>query len=240
MVNAVAGAAATQTTAQTGTKRLAESFDTFLNLLTTQLKNQDPLSPLDSNQFTQQLVQMTGVEQQLYGNQLMEKLVANTGSGISTAVALIGKDVQAGAADNVIKDGKATWSYNLNRAANDLKLEVVDSKGRTVYSEAPSDMKAGDHAFNWNGKDTSGKQLDDGGPYTLKVTAKDSAGTAVISKISIQGVVTGVEQVDGKTLITINGAKIPWETVTSINNVVAPITKTQNDNTPVPDTEAAA
>ena len=101
-------------------------------------------------------------------------------------------------------------------------------------------MKAGDHAFNWNGKDTSGKQLDDGGPYTLKVTAKDSAGTAVISKISIQGVVTGVEQVDGKTLITINGAKIPWEAVTSINNVVAPITKTQNDNTPVPDTEAAA
>nr|QQZ49530.1 hypothetical protein JKL49_21595 [Phenylobacterium glaciei] len=81
---------------------------------------------------------MTGVEQQLYGNQLMEKLVANTGSGISTAVALIGKDVQAGTADNAIKDGKATWNYNLNRAANDLKLEVVDSKGRTVYSEAPA------------------------------------------------------------------------------------------------------
>lgn len=238
MVDAVAGATP-QTATQTGTKRLAESFDTFLNLLTTQLKNQDPLSPLDSNQFTQQLVQMTGVEQQLYGNQLMEKLVANTGSGISTAVALIGKDVKAGTADNVIKDGKAAWTYNLNRAADDLKLEVVDSKGRTVYSEAPADMKAGDHAFNWNGKDASGKQLDDGGPYTLKVTAKDSAGTAVISKVNIQGVVTGVEQVDGKTLITINGAKIPWETVTSINEVAATTTASKNDNT-VPDIEAAA
>lgn len=237
MVDAVSSVG--QTATQSGTKRLAESFDTFLNLLTTQLKNQDPLSPLDSNQFTQQLVQMTGVEQQLYGNQLMEKLVANTGSGISTAVALIGKDVKAGTADNVIKDGKATWSYNLNRAADDLKLEVVDSKGRTVYSEAPADMKAGDHAFNWNGKDASGKQLDDGGPYTLKVTAKDSAGTAVISKVNIQGVVTGVEQVDGKTLITINGAKIPWETVTSINEVAAPTTASKNDNT-IPDIEAAA
>lgn len=239
MVEAVAGATA-QTATQSGTKRLAESFDTFLNLLTTQLKNQDPLSPLDSNQFTQQLVQMTGVEQQLYGNQLMEKLVANTGSGISTAVALIGKDVTAGTADNVIKDGKATWNYNLNRAADDLKLEVVDSKGRTVYSEAPADMKAGDHAFNWNGKDASGKQLDDGGPYTLKVSAKDSAGAAVISKVNIQGVVTGVEQVDGKTLITINGAKIPWETVTSINEVAPTTTAKNNDNTRVPDTEAAA
>lgn len=237
MVDAVSSVG--QTATQTGTKRLAESFDTFLNLLTTQLKNQDPLSPLDSNQFTQQLVQMTGVEQQLYGNQLMEKLVANTGSGISTAVALIGKDVKAGTADNVIKDGKAAWTYNLNRAADDLKLEVVDSKGRTVYSEAPADMKAGDHAFNWNGKDASGKQLDDGGPYTLKVTAKDSAGTEVISKVNIQGVVTGVEQVDGKTLITINGAKIPWETVTSINEVAATTTANKNDNT-VPDIEAAA
>ncbi|WP_340645892.1 flagellar hook assembly protein FlgD [Phenylobacterium sp.] len=239
MVDAVSGPAA-QTATQSGTKRLAESFDTFLNLLTTQLKNQDPLSPLDSNQFTQQLVQMTGVEQQLYGNQLMEKLVANTGSGISTAVALIGKDVKAGTAENAIKDGKASWNYNLNRAANDLKLEVVDSRGRTVYSEAPADMKAGDHAFNWNGKDSSGKQLDDGGAYTLRVTAKDSAGTGVISKVNIRGVVTGVEQVDGKTLITINGAKIPWETVTSINEVASTTPAKQNDNTLIPDTEAAA
>lgn len=237
MVDAVSSVG--QTATQTGTKRLAESFDTFLNLLTTQLKNQDPLSPLDSNQFTQQLVQMTGVEQQLYGNQLMEKLVANTGSGISTAVALIGKDVTANTADNVIKDGKATWNYNLNRAADDLKLEVLDSKGRTVYSEAPADMKAGDHAFKWNGKDASGKQLDDGGPYTLKVTAKDSAGTGVISKVNIQGVVTGVEQVDGKTLITINGAKVPWETVTSISQVAAATARTENDNTPIPDDAAA-
>ncbi|MDO8321581.1 MAG: flagellar hook assembly protein FlgD [Phenylobacterium sp.] len=237
MVDAVSSVG--QTAAQSGTKRLAESFDTFLNLLTTQLKNQDPLSPLDSNQFTQQLVQMTGVEQQLYGNQLMEKLVANTGSGISTAVALIGRDVKAGTAENAIKDGKATWNFNLNRAADDLKLEVLDSKGRTVYSEAPADMKAGDHTFKWNGKDASGKQLDDGGPYTLKVTAKDSAGTSVISNVSIQGVVTGVEQVDGKTLITINGAKIPWETVTSINEAAPTNTANNNDNKPTPD-EAAA
>src|SRR6476659_4155349 len=78
-----------------GRADLATNFNTFLSLLTTQLKNQDPLSPLDSNQFTQQLVQMTGVEQQLNANDLLKKLVANTGSGIQTAVSLIGKDVSA-------------------------------------------------------------------------------------------------------------------------------------------------
>ena len=222
MVDAVSSTGATPTAAQTGTKRLAESFDTFLNLLTTQLKNQDPLSPLDSNQFTQQLVQMTGVEQQLYGNELMEKLVANTGSGISTAVALIGREVRAATAETALKDGKATWNVNLSRNADDLKVEVLDSKGRTVFSAAPADKTAGDQTFTWDGKDASGRQLADGGPYTLKVTAKDTSGTAVTSKTSVQGLVTGVEQVDGKTLITINGAKVPWETVTSISQPAVP------------------
>src|SRR5690349_4299143 len=83
----------------TGRARLAENFDTFLSLLTTQLKNQDPLAPMDSTQFTQQLVQMTGVEQQLLTNDLLEKLVSNTGTGVSTAVSLIGKEVRAASAD---------------------------------------------------------------------------------------------------------------------------------------------
>ncbi|HZZ36473.1 MAG TPA: flagellar hook capping FlgD N-terminal domain-containing protein, partial [Caulobacteraceae bacterium] len=87
--------------------RLADSEETFLKLLTTQLKNQDPLSPLDSNQFTQQIVQMTGVEQQLLTNDLLKKLVSNTGSGVSTAVSLIGKEVRADADVTALANGKA-------------------------------------------------------------------------------------------------------------------------------------
>jgi len=87
----VASTGSSTDTSALGRARLAENFDTFLSLLTTQLKNQDPLSPLDSNQFTQQIVQMTGVEQQLQTNDLLKKLVGNTASGVSTAVSLIGK-----------------------------------------------------------------------------------------------------------------------------------------------------
>ena len=203
-----------------GRADLASNFDTFLSLLTTQLKNQDPLSPLDSNQFTQQRVQMSGVEAQLSGNALLQKVADNTGNGVSTAVGLIGKDVRAVSDTADLKAGKAAWTYNLPADAADLKLEVVDSSGKVVHAEAPSNRKAGDHDLTWNGKDMNGNKLPDG-PYTLRVTAKDSTGTAVTSTTYVQGRVTGVEQLDGSTYITVNGGKIGWDTVTSVKEPVA-------------------
>jgi flagellar basal-body rod modification protein FlgD len=217
-------AASTDTTAL-GRARLADNFSTFLSLLTTQLKNQDPLSPLDSNQFTQQLVQMTGVEQQIASNDLLKKLVSNTGSGIQTAVSLIGKDVSAVTNDAQLSNGKADWLYKLKLDAADTKIEVLNAKGAVVHVEAATDNKAGDHAYTWNGKDMSGNKLPDG-PYTLRVTAKDSTGTAVTSTTYVQGRVTGVEQLDGSTYITVNGGKISWDTVTSVKDPVAATTPT--------------
>jgi flagellar basal-body rod modification protein FlgD len=217
-------AASTDTTAL-GRARLADNFSTFLSLLTTQLKNQDPLSPLDSNQFTQQLVQMTGVEQQIASNDLLKKLVSNTGSGIQTAVSLIGKDVSAVTNDAQLSNGKADWLYKLKLDAADTKIEVLNAKGAVVHVEAATDNKAGDHAYTWNGTDMSGNKLPDG-PYTLRVTAKDSTGTAVTSTTYVQGRVTGVEQLDGSTYITVNGGKISWDTVTSVKDPVVATTPT--------------
>ncbi|MBU1378670.1 MAG: flagellar hook assembly protein FlgD [Alphaproteobacteria bacterium] len=214
MVDAVAGAAAGAATG-TGRARLAENFDTFLSLLTTQLKNQDPLAPMDSTQFTQQLVQMTGVEQQLLTNDLLGKLVSNTGTGVSTAVSLIGKEVRADTNIAALKGGKAEWGYSLDRAASDVKLEILDSKGRVVRTIAPTDNKIGEHKLTWDGKGAGGTDLPDG-TYSLKVTAKDSEGTAVVSKTFSDGKVTGVEQQDGLTYLTINGALVPWDKLVSI------------------------
>ena len=219
--------AATQDATALGKNQLATSFNTFLTLLTTQLKNQDPLSPLDSNQFTQQLVQMTGVEQQLASNDLLKQLVTNTGTGISTAVGVIGKDVTASSADAQIAGGKANWNYNLSRDASAVAIQIVDAKGAVVHAEAPSDNSAGNHTFTWNGKDMTGQQLADGGPYTLKITSKDSTGTDVPNNIFLQGRVTGVEQDStGQTLLTINGAKIPWSTVTAVTEATSTTTPT--------------
>jgi len=204
-----------------GRVNLASNFQTFLTLLTTQLKNQDPLSPLDSNQFTQQLVQMSGVEQQLNTNDLLQKLVSNTGSGVTSAVGLIGKQVRAASADAQLKGGQASWIYNLDRNASDVKLEVLDSRGAVVKAVAPTANGAGDHSFTWDGKGASGSSLSDGA-YTLRVTAKDSSGSVVTSTVSVEGVVTGVEQSNGQSLLTLgSGTQVTLDKVTSINQPAA-------------------
>jgi flagellar basal-body rod modification protein FlgD len=213
-----ATAAATTGTSSTlaGKARLADNFDTFLTLLTTQMKNQDPMSPMDSSQFTQQLVQMSGVEQQLLTNDLLKTLVNSSSNGIANAVSLIGKSVRAEGADTAIKGGKANWTYNLPSDAADVKIEVLDSSGKIIHAELASDNTAGDHAFTWNGKDTSGKQLADGGVYTLRVTPTDATGGSIAARTFVEGLVTAVEQSNGSTLLTINGGQVAWDKVTKV------------------------
>ncbi|HEV2531392.1 flagellar hook assembly protein FlgD [Phenylobacterium sp.] len=207
-------AAAAKTSAD-ALSQLSGNFQTFLSLLTTQLKNQDPLSPLDSNQFTQQLVQMSGVEAQLNTNNLLQQVATNTSNGVSTAVGLIGKNVKAVSSTANLTGGQAQWTYNLPSGAADVKLEVVDSTGKVVHAEAPSDMSAGDHNLAWNGKDLNGAKLPDG-PYSLRVTATDASGAALNATTYVQGLVTAVEQSSGKTLITVGGSQVGWDSVVSI------------------------
>jgi flagellar basal-body rod modification protein FlgD len=238
-VSAAVAPTSTDTSTTSGSRtRLAENFDTFLTLLTTQLKNQDPLSPMDSNAFTQQMVQMTGVEQQLLTNDLLKQLVGNNANGVSTAVSLIGKDVKAVSDDAAINNKEAKWTYKLDAEAAKTKIEVIDSAGKVVHAETVDPKaddkanKAGDHDFVWNGKDVTGKQLSDGGVYTLKITATDVDGKTIGSTSYVKGVVTGVEQANGATYVTINGGKVVWDKVTSIAQPATPAPPTTtSDNT---------
>lgn len=87
-------ASASTLSVNSGIASLANNFQSFLSLLTTQLQNQDPLNPTDTNQFTQQITQMTGVEQQLLSNQLLQQLVSQQ-SGVASAANLIGDTITA-------------------------------------------------------------------------------------------------------------------------------------------------
>lgn len=219
--NPAAAAAAKDVTAL-GKANLVSNFDTFLTLLTTQLKNQDPLSPMDSTQFTQQLVQMSAVEQQLLTNDLLKQVAANTGTGISTAVGLIGKQVKAVSDDAQLANGKADWLYNLPADAATVSVEIVNAKGTMFHAENLSgdQLKAGDHAFSWNGKDTTGTSAPEG-VYTLRLTAKDASGAKISSTNYVQGVVSSVEQSNGRTLIAVGPTKVDWSTVKSITEASA-------------------
>jgi flagellar basal-body rod modification protein FlgD len=208
---------AAATTNADALSQLSNNFQTFLSLLTTQLKNQDPLSPMDSTQFTQQLVQMSGVQAQLTGNNLLQQVANNTGTGISTAVGLIGKQVKAVSDNAQLASGKADWAYNLPSDAASVSVEIVDSKGTMYHAETLSgdQLKAGDHAFSWNGKDRTGTNAPEG-VYTLRLTALDASGATLASTNYVQGVVTSVEQSNGSTLIAVGPTKVDWSSVKSI------------------------
>lgn len=205
----------------TGIGALASNYETFLHLLTTQLKNQDPLSPLDNNQFTQQLTQMTGVQQQLLTNQLLTQLLgqgqADLGGG---AINLIGKQVTVESNDAVVAEGKAQWTYNLPGTAADTTLSVLDANGRAVWTGKASDNSRGDKTFQWNGKDLSGRQAADGATYRLQIEARDSNGAVMNATASVTGIASRIQTVDGQTVLTVGQIKAPLTAVTGVQ--VAP------------------
>jgi len=215
--------------ANTGAARtsLATNFDTFLNLLTAQLKNQDPLSPMDSTEFTQQLTQMTGVQQQLLTNDLLTSLLAaQNGGGLANGSNYIGKEVTAVWAADKLTDGKASWSYELGADATKATLSVLDSTGKTVWTGPASELKTGTHDFTWNGKTTAGGQLSDGGVYTLKVSATNATGETVSSQVLMTGTVSGVELYDNVPYLNVGNTIIPLSTVISLQQKAAAATNT--------------
>src|SRR5262245_12081217 len=114
--------------------QLTSNFDTFLTLLTTQLKNQDPLEPMDSSEFTQQLVQFSSVEQQINANKNLETLIALTKARSSTdAVSYLGRNVTVTDGSGALVGGSARWSYDLSNAAANTGVVVTDSRGRLVF-----------------------------------------------------------------------------------------------------------
>ena len=226
----------------TGSTALFDNFETFLTLLTTQLRNQDPLSPLDSNEFTAQLTQMAGVEQQLLTNDLLTSLVAaQAGGGLDSASNYIGKEVTAAWTATELDGGKATWSYELAEDAKNVTLQVVDSKGAVVWEGDAPDKSSGIHSFTWDGKLKGGDTLDqDGGVYTLKVTATNDTGAKIDSQALIQGRVTGVEMYDGQPYLVIGDSILPLSTVISLNEIRANDDNDDTENPDVPTEEAAA
>jgi flagellar basal-body rod modification protein FlgD len=203
---------------------LANNEQTFLKLLTTQLKNQDPLAPTDTTQMTSQITQMTGVEQQLVTNDLLAALVGmSTGGGISEGVNLMGKQVTAETDKSVLKNKEASWSYTQSRSATGVKIEVLDKFDKVIATVLPDDMSSGDHTFKWDGKSAEGTQQPEGGEYTIKVTATDSEGTNITttSKGRIDGVVTKVTNESGVNMVWIGDTKVPLDSVIGVTNATS-------------------
>jgi flagellar basal-body rod modification protein FlgD len=207
----------TTSSASTAQKQLSTNFDTFLQLLTTQLKNQDPTAPMDSTQFTQQLVAFSQVEQQISTNSNLETLISLAqGQSNNLAMSYLGHNVVLTDGQGVLASGAATWNYGLDNEAASTTLTVSNAAGKIVYSQT-GETAAGVHAFDWDGKDTNGNQLADG-LYTLAVTSTADDGTAVTTSVASKGLVSGIDMAGSTPQLVIGSTEVPLASATLVSN----------------------
>lgn len=210
-------AAASQTASSSARSKLSANFDTFLKLLTEQLKNQDPTDPMDTAEFTQQLVQYSQVEQQINTNQNFETLISlQRTSSASAALGYLGRTVVTKGDQATLSGGTANWSYQLPANATDTQLIVSDSRGRVVRSFS-GERNAGTHQFVWDGKGQNGQTLPDGA-YRLEVKAAGADGKTMSATLSSSGVVSEADLSGSDPVLKIGARKAALSDVVAITS----------------------
>ena len=183
------GAAAQSSRDQT---KFGQDFDSFLKLLTSQLKFQDPLSPMDTHQFTAQLVQFTSVEQQIKQNRNLESLLAMQQTiQLASASNYIGKTVEANGRSVVLSDGSASFSYTLPNDAKTVSIAIRNEDG-TVVRTLRGNTGAGAQTIAWDGRGDTGNRLADG-TYAYTVNATNANGQPILAQTGLTGRVDGFD-----------------------------------------------
>jgi flagellar basal-body rod modification protein FlgD len=203
--SSVSAAVNTNAVASVANDSLASNFTTFLQLLTTQLKNQNPLDPLDTNQFTQQLVQFAQVEQQLKSNTQLETLVSlQKATQATQALGYVGQTVAIDGQTSKLTSTGAGWSFNSPKPAS-ATVNILNSTGATVFTGSYS-LDTGVQNFVWDGRNNSGVKQPDG-DYKLSITAKDASGQPVAVSTEIQGIVDSVDMSKSPPVLLVNNTE---------------------------------
>lgn len=204
-------------TAASDRNQLVGSFDTFLQLLTTQLKNQTPTDPLDVNEFTQQLVQYSTVEQQIQSNDHLEGILASmSAANVASLVGYLGNEVAASGDVTQLQNGEATWAYDAPTAASEAVVRIADSNGNVVFTELTS-FPSGKGTFTWDGRNDVG-QLMAPGFYSISINAQNSGNPVVVSTNSVEGKVTAVDTSGSQPALTVDGVTVPLSAVSSVRS----------------------
>lgn len=195
---------------------VGETFDQFLTLLTAQLRYQDPLSPMDSAEFTSQLVQFAMVEQAIRTNDQLEILIGMQKSdAAATALGYIGRTVEVPGDVLALENGRAEIAYVLDKNAGASAVTITDSAGRLVFT-ANGETTAGKHRFVWDGTTNAGSEVADGA-YRVSVGAVDLTGVPMTPTTFVLGRVTGVEIEESGAMLSLGALKVPLDKVTAIH-----------------------
>ena len=202
-----------------GSQQIAGNFNEFLQLLTTQLQNQDPLDPLDTNQFTQQLVEFASVQQQVDMNTNMQTLITLQQTTAATqALQLIGSNVTLnGNSANLSNATGTSAAWNLNASApGTAAITITNSSGQTAFTGTTT-LNAGAQAYSWNGQGNNGVTWPDGS-YSIAVTGTGASGQAITVTSQVQGTVTAVNMTQTPPTITVGGQNYPISSIQSLGN----------------------
>lgn len=196
---------------------IANNFDQFLTLLTAQLKNQNPLDPLNTNEFTSQLVQFASVEQQMKQNDSLTTLLSKTDASNAIGIlSFVGRKVTASGTTTALENGKAEWSFDAPRAGTG-KITITDSNGKIVYKTSIA-LSGGLQNFSWDGTTTGGQRADDG-LYSVSVEGSTVGGTPFTVSSQIAGTVDGVDLSQSPPTLKIGKLKIDLSSIKSIGQV---------------------
>ncbi|PKU26003.1 flagellar hook assembly protein FlgD [Telmatospirillum siberiense] len=216
-VTSTTSTTSTSTSTATAASSASASYNTFLTLLTTQLQNQDPLNPTNTDTFTSEMIQLSGVEQELAIEGQLETISTNLNTmTASNGLGYIGKTVTASGSTAPMQSGSAKWTYTLDSAASTVTLTVKDKDGTTVYSTT-GDTTSGTHSFTWDGTTTDGA-TETSGDYTLSVAAKTANGTTVTTSTDLVGTVTGIDSSSGSTVLKVGDVDVSISNVDSISS----------------------
>lgn len=216
-----------QTTAPAAnSKKNDVSKEDFLKLLISQLQNQDPLKPLDNQEFAQQLATFNSLEQLIGVNQKLGSL-ADTFNGVGekllqsnnfNSIGLLGKKISTNTDQVSLKQKQDSQiTFKLDDYAARVTVDIKNSKGELIRRLEDKDLPAGTQTIKWNGQDTSGK-ASPSGIYTFEVNATGVSGKKVGATGLLNGTVTGVNLDGAEPMLDINGVQMPLSKIKTFIN----------------------
>lgn len=195
---------------------LSSNFNDFLQMLMTQLQNQDPTSPMDTNEFTSELVEFSGVEQQINTNSSLTQLIQLTQAGETMqASAMDGKHVTVQSSQIALQNGTGTLNFT-TAGAEPVAIAITNSSGQQIYGTVLTSTP-GQNTWTWNGKDNNGDQLPDGA-YNIAVIAANADGSTAPVPFTVTGTATGVQSLDSGMQLQLGGLSVPFSEVRSVGN----------------------
>lgn len=211
--NIVSQTGATTNQSQTSNMK-SVGKDEFMKLLLAQLKNQDPLKPMDGTDFAAQLAQFSSLEQLKNLNTTLETQSVNQMTlGYAQSVNMIGKEAVSNSGNTITANGQTTeFNYSLAKDAQIVTISIMDKDGKVVKSWDEPARTAGMNSATW---DCSGVEK---GVYTYQITAIDSSGAPVTAETMTTGVVTAVHFRSNQILVTLNGREVPLSAISAVRN----------------------